>query len=164
MDQTTRFWKLKNNLYQQKQAGRVWNLYLVENLIKMGFQQSQHEPCILWRGSTIIVVYTNNTIVTSPDETEIDQVMKDIGSRFESTTKESVDKFLGVKIERDDVHGTIKLTQPQLIDAIISDLNLDNKSNQRRLPALASKVLHRHIGSESHSEDWHYRSAIGKLN
>jgi hypothetical protein len=156
--------KLRNNLYGQKQAGRVWNLYLTEGLVKLGFTQSALDPCIFWRKVTLIIIYTNDTIVTGPDESEIDKVINDIGSKFEITTKDSVDDFLGVRINRENVDGSVELTQPQLIDAILEDLNLDEKSNPRNLPALASKILHKHETSNDHNKDWHYRSVVGKLN
>jgi Reverse transcriptase (RNA-dependent DNA polymerase) len=41
--------KLVNNLYGQKQAGRVWNLFLTAGLVKLGFTQCQADPCIFWR-------------------------------------------------------------------------------------------------------------------
>ena len=37
--------KLNKNLYGQKQAGRVWNKFLVEKLQKVGFVQSKYEEC-----------------------------------------------------------------------------------------------------------------------
>jgi hypothetical protein len=156
--------KLKNNLYGQKQAGRVWNMFLTEGLIKLGFTQSENEPCIFWRGSVIIIIYTDDTIITGKDEESIDKVIADIGSRFEITTKDSVSDFLGVKITRDDEAGTVTFTQPQLIESVLDDLGLDEKSNKRKLPALATKILHRFDGSPDHNEDWSYRSAIGKIN
>jgi Reverse transcriptase (RNA-dependent DNA polymerase) len=32
--------KVEQNLYGQKQTGRVWNLHLVQKLIEIGFEQS----------------------------------------------------------------------------------------------------------------------------
>lgn len=36
--------KLINNLYGQKQAGRVWNKFLLKGLQEMGFTLSVHDP------------------------------------------------------------------------------------------------------------------------
>jgi hypothetical protein len=41
---------------------------------------------------------------------------------------------------------------------------LDENSTIRRTPALSNVVLHAHTDSLPHSEKWHYRSVIGKLN
>jgi Reverse transcriptase (RNA-dependent DNA polymerase)/GAG-pre-integrase domain len=156
--------KLVNNLYGQKQAGRVWNIYLSEGLVDMGFTVSKHDPCIFWRETVVIIIYTDDTIVTGPSEKLIKKAILDIGSRFEITSKDAIEDFLGVKIVKDEVAGTITLSQPHLIDSILADLGLDETSNTRALPALSSKILQRFDDSISHNEDWHYRSVVGKLN
>jgi Reverse transcriptase (RNA-dependent DNA polymerase) len=51
--------KLINNLYGQKQAGRVWNTYLTEGLGHIGFKQCKNDPCIFWRKQTMIIIYFN---------------------------------------------------------------------------------------------------------
>ena len=39
--------QLLRNLYGQKQAGRVWNRFLVEGLMNIGFKQSKINECVL---------------------------------------------------------------------------------------------------------------------
>jgi hypothetical protein len=41
--------KLVKNLFGQKQAGRVWNIHLVDKLKGIGFQQSEIDECLLRR-------------------------------------------------------------------------------------------------------------------
>jgi hypothetical protein len=157
--------KLMNNIYGQKQAGRVWNTYLIEGLTtKLGFKQSEQDPCILWRDRTIIVIYTDDTIITGPDEGQIDDVIKDIGSVFAITSQEKVSDFLGVNIARDENDGSFTLTQQLLIQSIINDLGLKGDSNARNTPALSSVILREYKESEPYKEKWNYRSVIGKLN
>ena len=44
--------KIHRNIYGQKQAGRVWNKYLADKLIKeVGFTQSKVDECMFYRGS-----------------------------------------------------------------------------------------------------------------
>jgi hypothetical protein len=155
--------KLKNHLYGQKQAGRVWNLYLTEGLKKIGFSQSMNDPCIFWRIDVILIIYTDDTIVTGPVERNIDEAIQNIGEKFAITHKPCVDDFLGVKITRDENAKTIEYTQPHLIQSILDDLELTEKSNTRRLPALSTKIMQKFENSPLHEEKWHYRSVIGKL-
>jgi Reverse transcriptase (RNA-dependent DNA polymerase)/GAG-pre-integrase domain len=155
--------KLVNNLYGQKQAGRVWNTYLTEGLEQIGFKQCKSDPCIFWRNQTLIVLYTDDTIVTGPCTKEVDEAIKEISTVFEITHQPEVKDFLGVHIQR-NTDGTIVLTQPQLIKSIITDLGLKENPNTRDIPALSSKILQKHSNSPSHNEKWHYRSVIGKLN
>lgn len=156
--------KLINNLYGQRQAGRVWNKFLTKGLVSIGFVQSKHDEYIFWRNNVIIVIYTDDTIVTGRLEADVDQAIKDIGSIFEITHKPKVEDFLGVKIDRDVVTGTVSFTQPHLIDSIIRDLGLNEDSTSRSIPALVSVVIHKHENSPAHEADWRYRSLIGKLN
>jgi hypothetical protein len=112
----------------------------------------------------MIVIYTDDTIVTGPDSAQIDQAIADIGTAFKITHQMKVDDFLGVKIERDETTGTVKFSQPHLINSILHDLGLKDNSNPRRTPAIINNILHRFTKSQPHSESWDYRSVVGKLN
>jgi Reverse transcriptase (RNA-dependent DNA polymerase) len=156
--------KLIRNIYGQKQAGRVWNDYLMEGLKSIGFTQSQYDMCLLWRDLCVLVIYTDDTIVTGPDEAKVKQVIKDIASKFTITSSEGVEDFLGVNTAINPQKGEIKFSQPQLIRSIINDLGLDEKSKTHKTPALSNVVLHAHEDSPCHIEPWSYRAVIGKLN
>lgn len=157
--------KLIKNLYGQKQAGRVWYKYLAEGLkTKCGFTQSENDPCVFWRNSSILVIYTDDTILTGPDPAELAIVVKDLAAVFKITSSTKVSDFLGVKITRSD-DGSYTLTQPHLIDSILADLGLTKDTvKEKPTPALSSRILQVHSDSEEHNEQWHYRSVIGKLN
>ncbi len=167
VDSTKKDWVLRvlNNIYGQKQAGKVWNDFLIQGLTtKLGFIQSKIDPSLLWRGNYIIIIYTDDTIITGPNESEIDAIIQEIGKVFKITHSETVSDFLGVKIERDEITGTVKMTQPLLIQSIINDMGFLDNTNGRKFPTLSSKILLRHKDSPSHNEKWHYRGIIGKLN
>jgi hypothetical protein len=156
--------KLLRNVYGQKQAGRVWNEFLIKGLKEIGFVQSQHDMCMLWRSSCIIVIYTDDTIVAGLNMEAVDKAILDIGNKFVITSSLSVDDFLGVHLQFDKAENSISFTQPQLIKSIIKDLGLDHNSKPRRTPTVSNVILHAHHGSPPHNEAWHYRSVIGKLN
>jgi hypothetical protein len=157
--------KLVNNIYGQKQAGRVWHKFLIKGLTeKLGFTQSKHDPCMLWKGKYILVIYTDDTIITGPDPQEINKIMDDIWRVFDITKENEVSDFLGVKITRNEENGLFSLTQPHLIRSILNDLGLQENSKTRPIPALSSKRLFRHPDSPDHNESWNYRAVIGKLN
>lgn len=60
--------KVNKNVYGQKQAGRVWNQYLVKKLKEVGFQPSKVDQCILYKGRMIYVLCTEDSILTGPDQ------------------------------------------------------------------------------------------------
>ena len=164
-DRTTYVLKLVKNIYGQKQAGRVWNKFLLEGLTKkLGFTQSKYDDCVLWRGNNIMAIYTDDTIFTGPDPKELDKIIREIGKVFDITSELEVTDFLGVKVERDEQNGTYTLTQPHLIKSILDDLGLVEGSNPRSVPAMPSKILQQYPDSPTHNASWHYRGVIGKLN
>ena len=73
---------LKQNLYGMKQAGRVWNKHLVDGLVKLGFKQSLVDEgvlyynnkqslvdkCVLYYNKSVLLMYTDYTILMGPDE------------------------------------------------------------------------------------------------
>jgi Reverse transcriptase (RNA-dependent DNA polymerase) len=157
--------KLVNNLYGQKQAGRLWNLHLTKGLKALAFDQGENDLCIFWRKGVILIIYTDDTIVTGEDSAEVQKAIDDIASKFNITSQKKVVDFLGVKIIRNQENGQIAFVQPHLIDSILNDLGLLTKSNSRQLPASTTNILHRHEESKAHNEKlFHYQSVIGKLN
>ena len=52
--------KIHKNIYGLRQAGQVWNQYLVANLKKIGFVQIQIDPCVFWQGNTLYTLYTDD--------------------------------------------------------------------------------------------------------
>jgi hypothetical protein len=132
--------KLHRNVYGQKQAGRVWHKYLVDKLVnEVGFVQSGVDECVFYRGRTIYVLYTDDSILAGPDEKELERAIRDIQkAKLDITIEGDLQDFLGVNIERRK-DGTIHLTQPHLIDQILTDLRLDgNDVKIKQSPASSS--------------------------
>ena len=159
--------RIHRNIYGQKQAGRVWNKYLTEKLIKdLGFKQSRVDECVFYRGKTLYVLYTDDSLLAGPDRNEIDQIIEELQSKAKLaiTVEGDLADFLGVNIERRS-NGTIHMTQPHLIDQILDDLRLnDNSVKDKGTPAASSKLLTRHSDSPRFDNSFNYRSVIGKLN
>ena len=93
--------------------------------------------------------------------------MKCVGLNI--TDEGDVADFLGVRIDkngsREKKTQTITMTQPQLIDSILQDLQLDHADTQTtRTPMASPKIFFRHSGSKAFYGHFHYRSVIGKLN
>ena len=158
--------KLHRNIYGQKQAGRVWNKYLVRKLIKeVGFTQSKVDNCVFYHGNVMYVLYTDDSILAGPDPDEIDKIIKKMRqAQLDITIEGDLEDFLGVNIDRKD-DGTIHLTQPHLIDTILKDLNLLGENvKPKDTPAASSRILGSHSDSEDFDKSFNYRSVIGKLN
>jgi hypothetical protein len=156
--------KVVNNIYGQKQAGRVWYRYLTSKLINdLHFTQSKYDPCVLWKNGCIIVIYTDDTIIAGPDNTKVNEIIKEVEALFKITSSDNVDDFLGINITYDP-DGKIKFTQPKLIQSILDDLGLKDGSVTKTIPAISTRILQKYTDSVPFHEKWHYRSVIGKLN
>lgn len=158
---------IHRNIYGQKQAGRVWNKFLVSKLVgELGFKQSKVDECVFYRGKTLYVLYTDDSLLAGPDPKEIEKVIDELQSKakLSITVEGDLADFLGVNIDRRK-DGTIHMSQPHLIDQILDDLRLsDSSAKARSTPAASSKLLTRHTASQSFDGSFNYRSVIGKLN
>ena len=66
-------------MYGQKQAGRVWNKYLIDCFVnRAGFKQSNMDDCVFYKGNVIYVLYTDDSILAGPNHDEINQCIEDI--------------------------------------------------------------------------------------
>ena len=73
VDRKTFVLKLHQNLYGQKQAGRVWYKYLRKCLItKAGFLPSKHDKCLVFRGKVMYALYIDDSILGTPTRHELD--------------------------------------------------------------------------------------------
>jgi hypothetical protein len=159
--------KLHCNIYGQKQAGRVWNQFLVSKLVKeLGFRQSTVDECVFYRGCTLYVLHTDDSLLAGPDKKEIDNIIQELQqkAKLAITVEGDLANFLGVNIDRRG-DGTIHLSQPHLIDQILEDLRLKGDNvKERTTPAASSKLFTRHSTSKPFDNSFDYRSVIGKLN
>jgi hypothetical protein len=162
---------LKKNLYGQKQAGRIWNEYLHQGLLARGFVQSEVDMCLYYHKQykVNLLIYTDDGILTGENDCDIDKVIDlmkkpiDDHRAFDLTDEGKITDYLGVTVSQ-EADGTIKLSQPHLIQQIIDDIGFNERTTTKATPAQSTTRLHRDLHGEERREDWHYRSIIGKLN
>jgi hypothetical protein len=157
--------KVEKNVYGGKAAGRTWYKHLVRKLESIGFVRSKFDECVFYKGTAMYVLYTDDSILSSPDEQEIEDIIQQMKQAdLDLTVEGDVADFLGVNITRLD-DNSFNLTQPKLIDSILEDLGLGHDSTStKQVPMATTKLLSRHPDSEPFDEHFHYRRAIGKLN
>ena len=152
----------------KKQAGKVWYDHLRKKLIKLNFIQSRFDECVFYYGTTIFLVYTDDTILIGPDKEEIERIMKTLSKNFKIEDQGTLNDYLGVHIERKE-DGTLEMTQPTLILSILKDVSLwenggKNKATSRTTPAYSTTILTSDKeGEDFNNKDFNYRQVIGKL-
>jgi hypothetical protein len=103
--------KLLANIYRQKQAGCIWNSYLVTKLWEINFMQSLIDNCIFYQDSIIFIVYVSDRIFLGPS----DQEPRDIINKLRNLKLSIEDQghpadYVGVSIKKLK-NGVIELTQ-----------------------------------------------------
>ena len=130
---------------------------------KLHFKQSKYDEYIFYRGSTIYLLYTNNSILAGPNQTEIKNIIQELkNSNLELTILGDIKDFLGVHVSRKD-DGRVYISQPYLIDQIIKD-TYQIHAKSRPTPAKASTILHRYQSLDACTPEFNYKLIIGKLN
>jgi hypothetical protein len=157
---TTHYIKLLKTLYGVKQAARAWWQHITPGLNKLGFRASATDPCLYLRDNCIILLYVDDCLIFTPDDSIIDATIQDLSQSYLIGDQGSVQDFLGLRITTDE-KGTITLQQEGLINSILKDLQLEN-SYHKATPAI--HVLHPDSAGHPCTEHWNYRSIIGKLN
>jgi hypothetical protein len=155
--------KLEKNIYSQKQAGCVWNSFLVDKLMSLGFTSSLIDNCVFFRDDIIFMVYVDDGIFLGNDDSKLQvtiQEIQELGLNIEDQDHPA--DYVGVNIKklRD---GLYEFTQRALIDAIIDDVGLTD-ANVKPVPAKVSLKLHASKDQPTFDLDFNYRSAVGKLN
>jgi hypothetical protein len=155
--------KLLRNLYGQKQAGRVWNGFLVEKLRSIGFTQSLIDECVFYRDDVIFIVYVDDGIFVGPDLGKLDGIvteLRNIGLDVED--QGHLADYIGVTIKQLS-NNTIEFTQRALIDSIIADCGIHD-AKVKPVPAKVTLQLHAFKNEPPFSLNFNYRSIVGKLN
>ena len=159
--------KLIRNIYGQKQGPKVWGDFLHQGLTKASFEQSKVDPCLYYREGLIFLVYIDDCLLLSPSDKLIDQGISDLRKAepcFNMEDQGTVNDFLGIQVKHKQ-NGEITLTQPQLIASILNDLHLNkNNVHTRKTPSLSTILLHKDANGQPMTNEFNYRSVIGKLN
>jgi hypothetical protein len=132
---------VKRNIYGQKQAGRVWNNYLVSKLTspEIGFVQSKYDECVFYHRKAVYILYSDDSILVVPDEAELTDIVnriQDVG--LDITEEGDLEDFLGINIDR-RTDNSYNLSQPRLIDQIIQELHLE-QDNVTTIPTGPAKM------------------------
>jgi hypothetical protein len=109
--------KLNKSLYGLCQAPKSWFDKLSTELHGLGFVPSSNDPCMFVHPDMIILVYCDDCLIFSRDQSKVDDMIVRMRKAFPGglTVEDSVFAFLGVEVFADNKTGKIKLGQSGLI-------------------------------------------------
>jgi hypothetical protein len=70
--------KLEKNIYEQKQAGCIWNSFLMDKLMSIGFTPSLIDDCIFLWDDIIFMVYVDDGIFLGNDDSKFQDAIRNI--------------------------------------------------------------------------------------
>jgi hypothetical protein len=115
------------SLYRLKQATRDWNQRFISELLKLGFTQSQADPCLLIRPKKKItlLMYVDDILLVCKSLDHIQWFKDAFGMIFKIKDLGEVEKVLRVKVSRDRVSGTLRLDQTHYAREVLNRLSMD---------------------------------------
>jgi len=146
--------ELKRMIYGCKQSARVWHQLWCAFLEDRGFKRSAGDECLWSRmgenGDALIVcTHVDDTLCVTPSEKEYLRFLEEMRDVFECTDEgggKSIEFFLGIRIERDEEHGAVTLSQEGLHDKILHTADTSNLGSVASTPMLES--AHMQPGTE----------------
>jgi hypothetical protein len=145
---------------------------LKAGLEAQGFIASKIDPCLYIQKDCIIALYTDDCLIFANDDSTMDDLCKSLSSNFLLKDEGDIKDFLGFRLSKsiDPADGsvTIIITQPGLIDQILTDVGLIRVNEDSSPPhgkfIPATEILHPHPNAAPFSASWNYHSIIRKLN
>jgi hypothetical protein len=93
--------KLEKNIYGQKQASRVWNSFLVYELLSIGFTTSLIDDCVFFCDDIIFMVYVDDGIFLGNNDSQLQEAIEniqDLGLNIEDQGHPA--DYVGVNIKK----------------------------------------------------------------
>jgi hypothetical protein len=133
--------KLETNIYGQKLAGRIWNLFLVDKLMSIGFTPSLIDDCMCFHDDIIFIVYVDDGIFLGNNYLQHPDFIKEIQDlRLFIKDQGHPDNYVAVNIRKLQ-DGSYEFTQRALIYSIINNVQL-KEVKVKPFPAKVSLQLH----------------------
>lgn len=120
--------RLKKSLYGLKQSPRCWNVMLARVLSKMGFVQTNEDPClyVLNQPEKIyLAIYVDDLLIAGKSEIEIKKIKKSLHDTFKVKDLGPLNHFLGVRILQDLEKGVIWIGQAQYTLGVLKQGGMD---------------------------------------
>ena len=119
--------KLHKSLYGLKQSGRNWHQTLHDYLMKLGFNKSTADPCILFKRDgndvKILLVWVDDIIVATSTINLMSVIKSKLSSKFSMKDLGSL-SFLGIKFVQTD--GGITMSQEHYLENVLKSFGMDN--------------------------------------
>ena len=159
--------RLRKSLYGLRQASRTWHKKLHEQLVAMGFKESDADPSLYVRdvdGDVVhVLVYVDDLLIASYGVAKVLEVKSAIMQVFDCHDMGEADLFLGLAIQRDRESRTITVSQRRMIEEVVAEYGM-SKSRPKAVPMSPGTVLVKPGADERlEVERYPYSALVGSL-
>ena len=159
--------RLRKSLYGLRQASRTWHKKLHEQLVAMGFKESDADPSLYVRdvdGDVVhVLVYVDDLLIASYGVAKVLEVKSAIMQVFDCRDMGEADLFLGLAIQRDRESRTITVSQRRMIEEVVAEYGM-SKSRPKAVPMSPGTVLVKPGADERlEVERYPYSALVGSL-
>lgn len=158
--------KVLRSLYGLKQAARDWNQKCIQELQKIGFIQSDADPCLLVHPEReiIILVYVDDIPIGCSNLENVKWFKDQLASIFKIKDLGETKKILGVQITRDRQAKTLKMDQAHYLKDVLSKYNMEkDKAQPTKVPLSGYESLRPSGPNDIRVDQREYQQIVGSL-
>ena len=154
------------SLYGLKQAARDWHKTCVSELVKLGFEQTPSDPCMLrhLERGIILLVYVDDISIAAKKRSDVNWFKDEFAKVFKIKDLGEMSVILGIRITRNRKERTIRLDQTRYLSDLIDSLNMTaDKSKPIELPMNGYDSLRPAGPNDKRINQHDYQHKVGKI-
>ena len=122
-------YKLRKSLYGLKQARRQWYKKFDNFMHRIWFKRCETDYCCYVKffdnSYIILLLYMDDMLIAGSSIEEINDLKKQLSKQFAMKDLGAAKQILGMRIIRDKVNGTLKLSQSEYVKKVLSRFNMN---------------------------------------
>ena len=115
----------ENFLYGLKQAPRMWYQKFCSYIRHLGYHRSDSDPCMYSRQLADVswihlILYVDDMLIAGSNQAEIGKLKRSLHDKFAMKELRQARHILGMQIERNRIAKTLRLSQSNYIQKVLS--------------------------------------------
>ena len=160
--------RLLRSLYGLKQSAREWNRKCDKALKKLGFKQTEADPCVYFRESddSIVGVYVDDLLILAPrgKNSVIEGIKHDLRKMFKIKELGEVKRILGMQITRIRSKRTVYIDQTAYIEKFLHEFAMEqDRVRPTTVPMNGYEHLHKTTIDDEPGDSQGYAKRVGSM-
>jgi Reverse transcriptase (RNA-dependent DNA polymerase) len=123
-------YQVRKYIYGLPDAGVAYYKEYSKLLMDNGYHKSKYDPCLFYLNindrRTYVWIHVDDTYLCASDKAGISEFLSVVRSRYEVTTKDTIENYIGVHYEYLE-DGSLKLTQPKILKDLFIKHNIKER-------------------------------------